>query len=299
MIIMVVMEGMRIKNAPVTASLRNDPQVAELQHDLSSEKSIREDVLKADNEVRQLKQWAGVRAVERDMLLTAAATLEQKVDRHGRQLDEDKRKEFELGRAISEARAQLDQLNKEREQAEISEAAPVVLESYSTPISRVVEKNEVHFILWGGKIAYIPKDVLEREFVADAKRKIYGLTESSPSLTETIGPIDGFKIRYTLELKMKGGRPDIVYLWELKPVSNMMGESAEMALSQGSAFFTELSKLRRGVHTITIHTYGDSFDAFRKIRKELYQQGFAVAARPLSPEMSIGFSPDGSKSTAQ
>ena len=74
---------------------------------------------------------------------------------------------------------------------------------------------------------------------------------------------------------------------------------AEQALSAGSAFQGELAKLRRCMHTVTIHVYGDSFDAFRKIRKDLYHLGFAVAARPLAPEMTIGFSPTGSKSTSQ
>jgi hypothetical protein len=90
-----------------------------------------------------------------------------------------------------------------------------------------------------------------------------------------------------------------MYLWEINPASAMMGETADAALSEGSAFRAELAKLRRGMHTVTIHTYSDSFDAFRKIRKELYRLGFAVAARPLTPEMSIGFSPAGSKSASQ
>jgi hypothetical protein len=246
-----------------------------------------------------LKQWSAARGVERDLLLTTVATLEKQVEGHREELDREKRQDFDLARAVTEAKFQLDQLVKERERAEVSEAAPVVLESYSTPISRVVEKNEVHFILWGGKIAYIPKDLLEKEFVNDARNKVYKLRENSPPVTETIGPFAGYKIRYTLELQMKGGRPDVLYLWELKPASNLLGETADAALSEGSAFRRELAKLRRGMHTITIHVYGDSFDAFRKIRKELYQVGFAVAARPLSPEMNIGFSPTGSKSTSQ
>jgi hypothetical protein len=299
MIIMVVMEGMRIKNTPVTTAIHNDPAVVELKNELAGEQSVRADVLKADSEVRQLKQWAAARGVERDLLLATVATMEKKVEEHRQELDRDKRKDFDLARAMSEARFQLDQLVKQREQAEVSESAPVVLESYATPISRVVEKNEVHFILWGGKIAYIPKDLLEKEFVADAKNKIYKLREDSPPLTETIGPFAGFKIRYTLEMQIRAGRPEIMYLWELKPATNLMGETADAALAEGSAFRGAVSKLRRGMHTITIHVYGDSFDAFRKIRKALYQQGFAVAARPLAPEMSIGFSPTGSKSTAQ
>lgn len=299
MIIMVVMEGMRIKNTPITAAIPSSAEAAELQKDLSTERSIRADVVKADGEVQQLQQWAVARGLERDSLLATVATLEKNVEKHREKLDQDKRQGFDLARAVSEAQFQLDQLTKEREQVEVSEAAPVVLESYSTPISHVVEKYEIHFILWNGKIAYIPKEVLEREFVSDAKNKIYRLREDSPPLTEVIGPFEGFRIRYTLEMRFNSGRPEIMYVWELKPAPGLAGETAEVALAEGSAFRSQLAKLRRGVHTVTIHVYADSFDAFRKIRKELYQLGFAVAGRPLSPEMSIGFSPTGSKSTAQ
>ena len=66
MIIMVVMEGMRIKNTPVTTAIHNDPQVVELRHELAGEQSVRTDVLKADNQVRQLQQWSAARGVERD-----------------------------------------------------------------------------------------------------------------------------------------------------------------------------------------------------------------------------------------
>jgi hypothetical protein len=271
----------------------------ELKKDLAGEQSIREDVLKAEREVQQMKQWAIARGAERDMLLATAVSMEQEVEKHRQKLDQEKREDFDRARAISEAKFQLDQLVKAREQAEISEAAPEVLESYSTPISRVVEKNEAHFILWEGKIAYVPKDELEKEFIAAAKSKIYSLRPDSAPITDTLGPIAGFKIRYSLELHMVQGRPDVMYLWELRPASSVMGETAEVALGPGSAFRYELSKLRKGMHTVTIHVYGDSFDAFRKIRKELYHLGFAVAARPLAPDMAIGFSPAGSKSTSQ
>ena len=59
MIIMVVMEGMRIKNTPVTTAIQNDPVVAELQNDLADEQSVRADVLKADNEVAAVEAMVG------------------------------------------------------------------------------------------------------------------------------------------------------------------------------------------------------------------------------------------------
>jgi hypothetical protein len=299
MIIMVVMEGMRIKNAPVTAAIENSPVTAELRNDLAGEQSAREDLLKTGEEVRQLKGWAAARGAQRDMLATAVAAMEKEIDGRREKMDREKRQGFDRARAVAQAKYRLEQLDKERELAEISEAAPVVLESYATPIGKVVDKNEVHFILWDEKIAYIPKDDLERAFVEDAQQKIRKLSPNSPDMTETLGPVEGFKIRYTLGLQNVGGRTEIMYLWELRPTPGVVGESAEQALSQGSQFRAHLAKLRRGMHTVTIHVYSDSFEAFRKIRKELYHQGFSVAARPLSPEMSIGFSPAGSKSTAQ
>jgi hypothetical protein len=52
-------------------------------------------------------------------------------------------------------------------------------------------------------------------------------------------------------------------------------------------------------YTITIWTYPDSFPEYARLKKELYELGYAVAARPLPHGMAIGASPRGSKSSAQ
>jgi hypothetical protein len=51
--------------------------------------------------------------------------------------------------------------------------------------------------------------------------------------------------------------------------------------------------------TVTLWTYADSFSEFGKLKKMLYELGYATAARPLPPGQPIGGSPDGSKSAAQ
>jgi hypothetical protein len=45
MIIMVVMEGSRIKNAPIQAAIQSDPLTAELKKDVLEEQSLKGDIL--------------------------------------------------------------------------------------------------------------------------------------------------------------------------------------------------------------------------------------------------------------
>ena len=80
---------------------------------------------------------------------------------------------------------------------------------------------------------------------------------------------------------------------------NDLGEPVRLALEQGSEFREKLAKILPGRTTITIWVYPDGFDAFRQIRKELYRQGYTIAARPLPMGEAIAGSPDGSKSAAQ
>ena len=308
MIIMVVMEGSRIKNAPIQAAIRGDPLTAELEKDLHEEQSMRNDVLDSAEEIERLKRESAARCFERDMLATAVSLLEQKVETHRKQLDEQKLKRFDLARSLSEERFQLDRLNQARRQAETAESAPIVVENYPTPISRQVDSNEAHFQLSGGSIVHIPLEELLEQFQTDARRRAYKLMEL-PEITETIGPVDGFRLKYTLErrdttpeeAKATGRLGSYVRLkkWTLIPVVDALGEPPDVALNDGSAFRKALAKLRPGQHTITLWTYEDSFDAFRQIRKELYHLGFTTAARPLPYGQPISGSPDGSKSAAQ
>ncbi len=308
MIIMVVMEGSRIKNAPVTAAMAGGALTTELEKNLTNEQSLKSDILKSAEEIQQLKREAAARCLQRDMLATAVSALKQKIETHRGQLDGQKRQRFDLGRDMSDARFQLDQLAQERRQAEATEAAPIVVENYPTPISRLVDSNEAHFQIHGGLIIHIPLTELLEQFQSDARRKAYKLMEL-PEITETIGPVDGFRLKYTLErhditpeeAKATGRLGSYVQLhkWTLIPVADAIGEPIDVALSEGSAFRKALAKLHPGRHTVTVWIYEDSFDAFRQIRKEMYRLGFATAARPLPFGQPIGGSPEGSKSAAQ
>ncbi len=159
-----------------------------------------------------------------------------------------------------------------------------------------------------GRVVFVPMEELVEQLRSQIQRQAYKLADQ-PELSDTIGPVDGFRLRYTLERHDvapdgprgtgRGGSYMRVEQLTLIPVADDLGEPVRLALQQGSDFRQTLAKILPGRTTITIWVYPDGFDAFRQIRKELYRLGYSIAARPLPPGTPIGGSPDGSKSAAQ
>ena len=75
--------------------------------------------------------------------------------------------------------------------------------------------------------------------------------------------------------------------------------AVDQALARDSQFRQALARYRPGRTAVTLWTYEDSFETFRRLRKDLYEQGFLVAARPLPSDMPIGGSPGGTRSAVQ
>lgn len=308
MIIMVVMEGTRIKNAPVKVSIAASPAAIELEKDIATEQALRGDVVKAAEEIRTLEQETAARGMQRDMLATMVSAVEYKIQERKQKLDHGKQADFDLARGLSESRFQLEQLGLQREQAEKGAAEPIVIESYPTPISRAVDGPEAHLMISNGRVVFIPLEPLLELFQTQAKRQVYKLLDQ-PELTDTVGPVDGFRLRYTLERQDaspemvketgRGGSYARLQKYSLIPASNELGEPVRLALEPSSDFRKTLSKILPGRTTITIWVYPDGFEAFRQIRKELYRQNYMIAARPLPPGTPISGSPEGSKSAAQ
>ena len=85
----------------------------------------------------------------------------------------------------------------------------------------------------------------------------------------------------------------------LLPISEEFGEPLETALSANSQFRQQLAAYRPGETVLTIWTYPDSFVEFSRLKRWLFDQGFATAARPLPDDQPISGSPSGSRSAAQ
>lgn len=309
MIIMVVLEGSRIKNEPVSLSLpASSPAMVEWEKDAAVERNMRTDIVKADAEVGALQREIAGRRLQRDVLATTVSAVEQKLQQYRQRLDTTKRADFDRTRSLSESRSQLEQLVHEREQVENTPAAPVVVESYPTPLSRAVDGPEAHLLISNGRVVFVPVEPLLEEFQTQARRQVYKLRDQ-PELTDTVGPIGGFRLRYTLERQDisaetmeetgRGGSYVRLRRWVLVPVLDEQGEPVRLALQEGSDFRRALVKILPGRTAVTIWVYPDGFEAFRQIRKELYRLGYAIAARPLPSGTPISGSPDGSKSAAQ
>ena len=311
LIILVMVVGVRAKNAPVLAVARDESyekQVDELEREMAVEQSLRRDVLEAEDQIEKLQEASLAKHEHRQRLAMMVSAWQKKMASRREKMDAQSRQDFDLRQDVAKMEDALARLEQRRADLAAVQNAPVLIESYPTPLSRAVDGPEAHFQLRGGRVAFVPLNDLIREFKEDARHKAYRL-RNQPEMTETIGPIGGFRLRYTLqryEVPMhiweetgRGGSYVRLKRWTLIPQSFQLGETAEAALAEGSEFRRALSQFDPRRATVTVWTYPDSYAAFRLLKKELFRLGYPTAARPLPEGHPISGSPDGTKSSAQ
>jgi hypothetical protein len=309
LIILVMVMGVRAGRAPVEVAATVSPEEhEELRTVLAAETSLRNEVLELAAEAAGLEQEARARGRQRLALAAAKVEVEQELAARRAQLDAEQQAALDLSRKLAEARENLAGLRRRRIAAETAEPETVVIESYPTPISRTVHGNEVHFQLRDGGVTRVPMKELVELLEREVGRKKDLLRESTV-YTDTLGPIDGFRMRYTLRRKDIGqetgygvaqiGSVVQLALAEFLPVANYPAEPVDAALRPDSDFRKSLAALHPRRTTITLWTYPSEFGVFRQLRKELYHLGFTVAARPLPEGATISGSPDGTRSAAQ
>ena len=312
LIVLVMVVGMRIKNAPV--EFTPDPQMREASAALdkrqAAEQSLYRELTDTTQQVQTVAAEAARRQQERDLLATLAAAAEHKLRSERENLDAGSKEEFDASKGVSEARNKLNRVKQMIDAAAQSPAEPEIVRSYPTPLAKLVTGDEVHFQLRNGRVAFVPLEKLLLLARSDARAKADKLLGDKrlPEFTETVGPEGGFRFRYTAESEEKtertpNGLARVAYLritqWTVIPVSGELGEPVGEALSSDSEFRKVLRGLRPGETTVTLWAYEDSFDASRQLRGELYRLGFPAAVRPLPDGVMIGGSPRGSKSESQ
>ena len=201
-------------------------------------------------------------------------------------------------------KAKLAQLAQAKQDLEVKQPKTIQISTYSTPISQIVMGKEVYFQLKGGYITLVPINELVEKFKHKAQQQTDRL-RNAPQFTDVVGPIDGFRLRYTMERidfspdSGHSGSYMRMRKFELVPMADDLGEPVAEALAAQSQFRTALVGLDAKRTTITLWTYDDSFALFRAVRKELHELGFSVAGRPLLEGQPIAGSPDGTRSAAQ
>jgi hypothetical protein len=308
MIIMVLMTGLKIKRSPVVVAPTSDMAQSReaLAADVAGEQALRRDILKTTVDTEIVRREIARCKQERDMLALEVNALAAKTQASDQQLNVAAAEDPAVMRRMAEARLRVEELERLRTLVETTPAAPIQIESYPTPISRPVAGREIHFQLRGGRVVPIPLESLIEQFKSDAERSVQRLRDQS-ELTDIVGPEGGFRLRYTLERVdvnpdrpgARGGSYVRLRRWTLIPVADDLGETLDEALRPDSQFRQVLADRRVRGATVTLWTYPDSFETFRRIKKELYLAGFPVAGRPLPEGMPISGSPEGSKSASE
>ncbi|HEX4144081.1 MAG TPA: hypothetical protein VHY91_11150 [Pirellulales bacterium] len=270
--------------------------------------ALEEDVNHLSHEIATIRQTAAARFMERDRLSTMLAAADHELAQRRALLDDNSRQKYDLDRDKALAQADLDRMESELKQLAASAETTVKIESFPTPISKVVDEKEAHFQLRHGRIAYVPFTEFAGKFHSIMEQKAHKLRDTD-EITETFGPLFDFTIRYTLarvdipwEDAVKSGQGgSYIQLasFYFYPVSSEIGEPVADAMSKTSFFRGKLEECNPKHYTITFWIFPDSFDDFNRVRRELYELGYAVAARPMPEGRRIGGAPNGSKSNAQ
>lgn len=244
---------------------------------------------------------------QRDELQRTLSDKAQEIRSFQHQLESGQRREEQLQRDRASVLTELEVLQQKQRQQARRETKPIVIEHHPTPLAQAVFGREEHFRLSSGRLAYVPLNQLTEQLKSEARLKAWKLKDT-PQITETVGPLEGFRLQYTLvrrdfviSTSTGPAQRSVVELnrFVLVPEATELGETLDVALQPGSRFYERLQQTAPGQATITVWTYPDSFAEFLRLKQYLQQRGYLTAARPLPEGHPIGGSPHGSRSMAQ
>lgn len=315
LVILVMVIGVGAHDAWVEAKTEDDSPENTQTQQLRSEATIaaketanlRLGIGELVGKIKSIGQRTAFRQLERDQLQTQIALAQRELETKQGTLDADTKRKVELQNEYAKLEREL-QNKRGRHDALVNQQAPTtVLKHIPTPLAKTVFGQEEHFRLTGSRLAYVPINALTFQLKRIAATKAASLGKSS-HLTESLGPVDGFFLRYTLQRNAysfgAGGGTMLRQVVELKdftlvPTAEDLGEPFDVALQPGSLFREKLAELDPTSTTITVWTYPDSFMEFRQLRQSLLGMGYLTAARPLPAGRSIMGSPQGTRSAAQ
>jgi hypothetical protein len=178
-----------------------------------------------------------------------------------------------------------------------------------SPVARPVADDEYHFELRHNRITFIDLDKLMKLTKADAQMRVR-MSDRLGIVSNKVGPVGAFSLAYELAPTMPSDLDGLIERrtairryelqgWELIPESDNRGETYEATRNPISEFTLAMNRINPHRSTVTLWVYPDSFGLYRRVRADLIERGFSVAARPLPAGLSIRGSPLGSQSAAQ
>jgi hypothetical protein len=312
LIILVMVVGTQARHAlsamvPLTSAVDAAPELPNVD-------AARQDVASAQREIAELHEKAAredfeiaYRRDERDQLQLLITAANAEIEAAKKRLSVDDRESLELTTQLEASFRELAELEQTLAGV-VSDDKPVeVVKHFPTPMAKTVFGKEIHFRLQGGNLTYVPFDEFVTRLKDDAPKQMWKL-KNSERITESVGPLQGFLMKYTLKREVVSipvsggvarGEKAVLEHFVLVPMSNQLGEPVEKALQPGSDFTALLRQQSPKQCTVTLWVYPDSFQHFRQVRDTLLKQGFITAGRPMPEGHPIGGSPEGSRSAAQ
>jgi hypothetical protein len=311
LIILIMVIGAQATDAMIDAEPDEDEPPAAAAIDPEAVRraasAVESDIHAIDAKIKRQELEIAYRRTERDKMLQVMMGVEQQFEQQRAGLDAEQQQHLQATRELLAAQAELEDLKAQRSALENDRPAKNVIEHLPTPLAKTVFGTELHFRLLQGRVTYIPWDDLVAKLKEDAPKNVAKLKDAT-QVTETLGPIGGFRMKYTLrrvqQLTPAGGGMAVQQRVELDrftlvPIRDDLGEPLQQAMSEGSEFRDLLKRLDPDRTTVTVWVYPDSFDQFRTLKAELFRRGFLTAGRPLPEGHPIGGSPDGSRSVSQ
>ena len=177
-----------------------------------------------------------------------------------------------------------------------------------SPVARPAADEEFHFELRRNRISYIDLNQLLEKTRTDAQIRIR-MSDRFGAIGSKVGPVGAFSLAYELVPSVASNVDELIDRrsvrrfelkgWELVPEFENRGESYEATQNPISEFTRAVNRINPERATITLWVYPDSFTIYRRIRNDLVERGFSVAARPLPEGLAIRGSPMGTQSAAQ
>jgi hypothetical protein len=177
-----------------------------------------------------------------------------------------------------------------------------------SPVARPAAGSESHFELRHNRVSFIDLERLLEITKADAQLRIR-MSDQLAAISNKVGPIGSFSLEYELVKSVPASMEELIErkvirrydlrAWEIVPESENRGETYEGTRNPISEYSRSINRINPARTTITLWVYPDSFALYRRLRNELVERGFSVAARPLPDGMTIRGSPQGTQSAAQ
>ena len=312
LILLVLVVGLRTQRSVHEGA---DPQIAEQVRAQDQLKKVTDTALTTERSVRDLVHRVGsaqnelsFRESEREWLGTAIAAAEQEIAARRASLSASGQRDFDMRQKLNEAQSQLDDLTRQQIALMSQDDAPEQLECQPTTIAKTVSGKEVHVLLSDDHVAIVPYDELIELMEDDLRANLWRM-KSQKEMIRTIGPINGFRLKYvyatenvmrasdagTYMLGTVGRCTECTFL----PVASPAGEPGAESLKANSELFQHLRGLRPDGNTVTIWTYPGNYDRLRQLKQAIREIGFQIAVRPLPKGIPVGASSQGSKSLTE